>query len=265
MSSGHRIWGLLIPSPERQETGNFLAKYRRIAIASRLRLRYKNRMKRGPNKVRCAGANSRLHKIAALPPCAAFSLLELLIVLLIILVLTTMYWTSSSDSSQTRQHKACQKNLQKLFIAMQIYANDHAGKFPELASARTAEEPLDLLVPRYTVDTSVFTCPGSRDPELPAGESFLNRQISYAYYMGRSATGPPEVLMSDRQVDTNSKMAGQNVFSSNGKPPGNNHSKYGGNFLFCDGHAEQSSPRAPFSIILTQGVVLLNPKMLNSK
>lgn len=222
-------------------------------------------MKRGPKNVRCAAANPRPPKLAAPSSRAAFSLLELLIVMLIVLVLTTMYWSSKSDSSHTRQQMACQKNLQKLFIAMEIYANDSGGKFPELASARTAEEPLDMLVPRYTVDTDVFICPGSRDQALPAGEPLLKGQISYAYYMGRRGADTREVLMSDRQVDTNSKTAGQNVFSTNGKPPGNNHSKYGGNFLFCDGHAEPSPARAPFSIILTQGVVLLNPKMLNSK
>jgi prepilin-type processing-associated H-X9-DG protein len=178
----------------------------------------------------------------------------------LLLVLTTMYWTSNSDSSQTRRQQACQKNLQKIFVAMEIYANDQAGKFPALAAARTAEEPLDLLVPRYTVDTDVFTCPGSPDPVLRAGDSLLKGKISYAYCMGRRAADPQEVLMSDRQVDTNSKTAGQNVFSSSGKPPGNNHSKHGGNFLFSDGHAEHSPVRAPFSIILTQGVVLLNPK-----
>lgn len=218
-------------------------------------------MKRGPRNVRCPAANALCHKFAATPATrSAFSLVELLMVLVLLLILTTMYWASSSDSSQTRQQKACQKNLQKLFIAMEIYANDHAGKFPELAGARTAEEPLDMLVPRYTVDTSVFICPGSQDPVLPAGESLLKHQISYAYYMGRRAADASEVLVSDRQLDTNSKTAGQNIFSSNGKPPGNNHSKHGGNFLFCDGHTEQSSARAPFSIILTQGMVLLNPK-----
>src|SRR5205085_12641406 len=108
---------------------------------------------------------------------------------------------------------------------------DYTGKFPQIATARTAEEPLDLLVPRYTVETALFACPATRDPVLPAGDPVAKRQISYAYYMGRRATIPPEVLMSDRQVDTNSKTAGQNVFSSSGKPPGNNHSKYGGKFF----------------------------------
>ena len=68
------------------------------------------------------------------------------------------------------------------------------------------------------------------------------------------------VLMTDRQVNTNSKAGGQLVFSSSGKPPGNNHKKYGGNLLFCDGHADYSIPSATVSLTVTQGIVLLNPK-----
>jgi prepilin-type processing-associated H-X9-DG protein len=66
--------------------------------------------------------------------------------------------------------------------------------------------------------------------------------------------------MSDQQVNTLPKRAGDPVFSADGKPPGNNHSSYGGNFLFGDGHAELSPPRLAFSLVTTQGVVLLNPK-----
>src|SRR5882724_13081963 len=106
-----------------------------------------------------------------LPSVAAFSLIELLAALAIILILTTMYWGGNSGSHQRKQQKACQKNLEKIFMAMQIYATDHAGKFPSLAGAKTAEEPLDMLVPRYNSDTSVFICPGSKASALPAGES----------------------------------------------------------------------------------------------
>jgi prepilin-type processing-associated H-X9-DG protein len=88
----------------------------------------------------------------------------------------------------------------------------------------------------------------------------LNQKISYAYYMGRRATDEQLVLMSDRQVNTNSKTAGQPVFSGTGSAPGNNHKKYGGNLLYCDGHAEISPASAAVSLTLTQGVVLLNPK-----
>ncbi len=217
-------------------------------------------MKREPKTGALAGPVQATWQRRILPMDRAFSLLEVLVVIAIILILTTMYWRNNSDSRPRQQAELCQKNLEKIFIAMEIYANDHAGKFPELTGATNAEEPLDKLVPRYTVDTSVFICPGSKDLPLPPSESFSKGKISYAYYMGRKSGDAREVLMTDKQVDAKSKMAGQTVFSPDGAPPGNNHSKAGGNFLFCDGHAQPSPARAPFSIMLTQGVVLLNPK-----
>ena len=106
----------------------------------------------------------------------------------------------------------------------------------------------------------MFICPGSKDSPLPSGESFSNRKISYAYYMGRSTNDTAAVLMSDCQINNQPKATSQLVFSSTGKPPGNNHRNAGGNFLFGDGHAEMCPPNAGFSLLLTQGVVLLNPK-----
>ena len=90
--------------------------------------------------------------------------------------------------------------------------------------------------------------------------SFANRKISYAYYLGRRLGEAQSPLMSDWQINTQPKRAGDFVFSITGKPPGNNHHKYGGNFLFCDGHAEMTPPQLSFSLVTTQGVVLLNPK-----
>jgi prepilin-type processing-associated H-X9-DG protein len=78
--------------------------------------------------------------------------------------------------------------------------------------------------------------------------------------MGRRASDTADALMSDEQVDTLAKAAGQPAFSTTGKGPGNNHAKSGGNFLFVDGRVERSPAMTPFSLVLTQGVVLLNPK-----
>ena len=105
----------------------------------------------------------------------------------------------------------------------------------------------------------MFTCPGSKDAPVPSGESLRQHKISYAYYMGRRATEAQQVLLSDRQVNPQAKGQGEYAFSSTGKPPGNNHGKLGGNFLFCDGHTEATPPQVPFSLTLTNGVVLLNP------
>lgn len=190
---------------------------------------------------------------------SAFSLIELLVTVAIILILTTLYFGPNNAGRQEALKRTCQKNLEKIYVSLDIYANEHGGKFPELSGARTSEEALDLLVPKYTSDTSPFICPGSKDSALPEGESFRSRKVSYAYYMGRYLTNSAQALMSDAQVDSSAKAAGQQVFSTTGKPPGNNHRKFGGNFLFCDGHDEMSPAAAPFALGLTNGQLLLNP------
>ena len=190
----------------------------------------------------------------------AFGRIELLVVVAVMILLFTLYWSPIVGGRRKNSRLDCSSNLQKLFIAMQIYANEHSTRFPVEPGAGTSEVPLDKLVPRYTVDTSLFTCPGSKDAPLPSGESIRNRKISYAYYMGRTIAEPDAPLMSDRQVDTEARAAGQIAFSTTGKAPGNNHQDRGGNFLFGDGRVEFSPPQVPFAIGLTQGIVLLNPK-----
>ncbi len=189
-----------------------------------------------------------------------FSLLEMLITMALILIMFVMLYGHGSGSYQRQQKLACQKNLQAIHTALEIYANDHDGSFPVLPDAKTSEPALSLLVPRYTSATAPFICPGSKEGRLPEGEPFAERRISYAYYMGRRLSDRAEVLLSDAQINDLPKLKGQQVFSRDGKKPGSNHHKFGGNFLFGDGHAEISPPLAPFSLVLTQGVVLLNPK-----
>lgn len=189
------------------------------------------------------------------PPAAraGFSLLELLIVVALIMVIASLYFNPGGRDRQRELKAACQKNMQKTYVALEIYATDSGGKFPVVPGALGSREPLNLLVPRYTSDTSIFVCPGSQEAGILGGKT------SYAYYMGRKVADATLPLMSDRQVDTTAKDAGQYVFSRDGKPPGNNHHRFGGNFLFCDGHVESSPAKAAFALPLTNGVVLLNP------
>ena len=170
---------------------------------------------------------------------AAFSLMEVLAVAAIILLLFTLYWGSSgSDSRDRRLRKNCQNQLQRIYMALNIYADEHAGKFPVVTNALTPAEGLAALVPRYTVDTTLFICPGVKNAPAQGDKPFRQQQISYAYYMGRRATDAG-VLMSDAQANP-SRNPGEAAFSSTGKRPGSNHGKIGGNFLFCDGGAEAS-------------------------
>lgn len=221
-------------------------------------MRYRSSMRRGQAIMRRPSYEARREGRTGCRCRYGFSMLELLVTVAIILILTTLYWSPNSGSRQRSLQTACQKSLQKVYIALDVYANDWGGRFPNVRGAHTSGEALDLLVPKYTSDTASFICPGSHDSEPPPGSSLAKHNVSYAYYMGRGVSDQ-QVVMSDKQVDTKAKEAGQQVFSTTGKPPGNNHRKYGGNFLFCDGHVELSPAAAAFSLPLTNGEVLLNP------
>ena len=190
----------------------------------------------------------------------AFSLVELLVTLALIAVVMVMLYGFGSKSDQQSQKKECQKNLQTIYMALEIYANEHEGMFPIRPGAITSDEVLSVLVPRYTVASERFICPGSKDSKLPTAIPLEGRKISYAYFMGRRLTDSNAVLMTDRQINTLPKVQGAQIFSTTGSSPGNNHHKYGGNYLFTDGHVEMSSSLAPFSLAWPQGIELLNPK-----
>jgi len=189
---------------------------------------------------------------------SGFSLIELLATVAIILILVTLYWGPNSTSRQRALQTSCRKNLEKLYLAVDLYASDHRRQFPVVSGAATSAQALDPLVPRYTSDTALFICPASKDPSPPSGEPIRARRISYAYYMGRTPTNR-QALITDRQVDSQAKEAGQLIFSNDGKPPGDNHRQLGGNLLFCDGHVEPSPARTAVPLPLGPGEALLNP------
>ena len=189
-----------------------------------------------------------------------FSLLELLIVMVLIIVMFTLYFGGGSRGFQSRQIAACSKNLDTMFLALRTYASDNNGQFPALAGAQTSEPVLSLLIPRSTTGTACFTCPGCKDKPLPEAQPFASRKISYACYTGwTTAAGADKPLVSDRQVNTSAKTAGQPLFSANGKAPGSNHNKYGGNVMFCDGSVRSSPALAAFDLTNAPNGVLLNP------
>ena len=105
----------------------------------------------------------------------------MLITLAIILILFTMMYGFGSKRNQMNQKKRCQGNLQKAYISLQIYANEHENQFPAVTNAVTSEEALDVLVPKYCADTGIFICPaffnvfrvfrGSSSPSFPMTQS----------------------------------------------------------------------------------------------
>ena len=174
-----------------------------------------------------------------------FSLVELIVTLALMIVLAVMLFGFSSAKRQRTAKQLCGDNLQKIFLALQIYANDSCGNFPVVTNS---------------TDTSIFICPGGRDSAIPDSESLRKHKISYAYFMGRRSDQPQGLLASDRLIDLAAKRSGEPIFSANGKSPGNNHHKYGGNFLLSDGSVEASPALLSMPALTTNGIVLLNPK-----
>lgn len=178
----------------------------------------------------------------------------------IVVVLYLLYLTGGAKNRQLKLKTACQKNLQNTYVALRTYAVENREAFP-VTTAPTAEGPLSLLIPRCTTSTELFICPGSDDKVPPKAQPFDDRKISYAYYMGRRADAGPDVpLLTDEQVNTESKQLGQLLFSDTGTGPGSNHDRFGGVILFTDGSTRVTDTNAPISMELEPGITLLNPK-----
>ena len=192
---------------------------------------------------------------------SAFSLIELLCTVAIILIVYSLYFTSGSRHYQARQKALCQQNLEHIYVALKMFSSDNNAAFPVVTNAARSEAPLSLLVPRYTSVTEIFICPGSKDKKLPEAKPFAQRKISYAYCMGRTINdGGDQLLMSDALANTPPKETGHKIFSANGKKPGNNHHRFGGNLMFCDGQIQSSPAEASAPLVIPPGVTLLNPK-----
>jgi len=188
-----------------------------------------------------------------------FSLLEMLVVVVLMLVATVLMTGHLTISSRQHALANCQNNLQKIHLALSLYKTDNGG-FPFLQEAKTSAEPLSLLVPKSTTMTEIFICPLTKDKALPEAASFADRKISYAYYMGRTTNDDPgAIIASDAQVNDSPKSAGQQVFSPDGKKPGSNHGKDGGNLLSCGGEVIASGPKTSRDLLFPAAVRLLNP------
>lgn len=190
---------------------------------------------------------------------SGFSLIELLVVLALMIILTVMGTSRFNASARHKDLAMCQLNLQKVYLALNIYRSDN-GAYPSSKGATKSEEPLSLLVPKSTTTTEIFICPGSRDDALPEGERFADRRISYAYYMGHTTNDDPgEILITDWQIDIAPKRKGQQIFSLDGKKPGNNHYGAGGNLLSIGGEVTGTPAKASRDLLFSPPVTLLNP------
>ena len=131
-----------------------------------------------------------------------------------VMILYTVSFGAGSKFGQTRRKATCAVNLRQMQMALSLYATEHNGAYPVQAGATSSEAPLSELVPRYTSDTSLFICPGSKHRSLPGAQPFADRHISYAYYMGlKQDADQATPLISDAQINSHAKHIGDPLFS----------------------------------------------------
>ena len=181
---------------------------------------------------------------------SAFSLVELLVAMFVVVVAYSLVVGPGREHVRRQKLAGCAENLRKLHMVFTLYANEHDGAFPEAAGARSSDEVLASLVPRYTSDRTFFSCPAT-------GHS--DGRADFAVVTGLRKDSPAALLASDAQLNAEPKRQGAKIFADAEGTRGGNHGGAGGNLLFTDGHVETAGTAAPRDLLLPPGAKILNP------
>ena len=83
----------------------------------------------------------------------AFTLTEVAVVFIIIVICIILLTPVSNKIRSKANIVSCQENLQKISLALNLYANEHQGRFPS--------DLAELSEGGYVEDETVFDCPSS--------------------------------------------------------------------------------------------------------
>jgi len=116
-----------------------------------------------------------------------------------------------SDPAEITRRISCASNLKQMGLALQQYAMDYAGYFPQANGA----VGLELLRKNdYLTDYTVYGCPSIKKGKGKDNQSLTEESVDYVYIGGlNTKSDPKQPLMYDKA---------------------NNHGYYG-NVLFADG------------------------------
>ena len=102
---------------------------------------------------------------------AAFTLIELLVVIAIIAILASLLLPTLARAKSKAKSIASLSNLHQLSLGLNLYRDDHGGRFPGHSLAAVAGQPrlrwADLIYP-YVKNEAVYLSPGLRLEELPS-------------------------------------------------------------------------------------------------
>lgn len=90
----------------------------------------------------------------------AFTLVEMLVVIAVIALIAAMLLPALSKARQSSRRAACASNLRQLSVALNIYAGENEGDYPQIT--RTNHWPSQLY--RSYENLDVLVCPSDRMP-----------------------------------------------------------------------------------------------------
>ena len=145
---------------------------------------------------------------------SGFTIIEILVVIAIISMLAGMLLPALQRARSQAKKSTCMNNLKQFALAYQLFAQDHAGAFPEDSNDMAGTDPKPIY-DEYISDTRIFWCPEDSDAK-PISIGSSNYGISYTFTFGKTVRDNiTDELIKDNNVDNHG--GGRNILYLSGQ------------------------------------------------